>query len=576
MAYTRINWENEPSVNTPINEDNLNHMEDGIVQNETDIAGKMNANNPTGTGSLQVGTGNMKTDGNPSYALGFNAYAEGDNSFAFGSSTRAKKQGAYAIGIHAEARELYSMALGEEVIAASIHQTVRGKYNEIDADGVYLDIVGGGNPLERKNVETLTPNGDKWVAGDYTNGNGETLHGAYQSAENVLPIDTESGNPAVITDAFGGACKSLKLTLEPIQSGSGTPSPVNVRPFVGFTQATINRQGKNLCEEILAGYPDANQNKIIGGAYTSAVFFGVAGMTVVASANQQNRFVLAYVGNNKPEVGDTFSRIYQRQNYYTLESTGYYVWYVCNSATDQVQVEIGTTATTYEAYNGATYTVDLDGTRYGGTVDFKTGVLTVTHLMAIYDGSDDESWTMYGTGSASAYAVIGRLPSVAEFTPNVLGVLTASYLENVSAQATWGNYDYFISQSNAMTGIDFVMGLKNISTSVNALKTYLAEHSLTICYKLATPITVQLTPEEVTLLRLNNVLTANGTSISVSYSADVQAYIDKKISEGSNNNRSVDNSSLTKGGSSDEEVKEEVKEEEIEIKEEEPKKEETR
>ena len=57
--------------------------------------------------------------------------------------------------------------------------------------------------------------------------------------DSIFPVDTESGNPAVITDAFGGACKSLKLTLEPIQSGSGDPSPTNVRAISGRNSVAL-------------------------------------------------------------------------------------------------------------------------------------------------------------------------------------------------------------------------------------------------------------------------------------------------------------------------------------------------
>lgn len=395
--------------------------------------------------------------------------------------------------------------------------------------------------------------------------------------DSIFPIDTASGNPAVITDAFGGACKSLELTLEPIQSGSGTPSPQNVRPISGRTQSVVTRTGKNVCSSayVYNGtgqyatvlYCDGNLKPD-----TTYTFSFVTNSGNVYYTNDNvftSTVVVPGTGNRISFTATTKSTLAKVAGQY-IEGQGFMI--LKNSISQpnapsftDVQVEVGSTTTPYEPYNGETYVIDLDGTRYGGTVDFKTGAMSVTHLIATYDGSEDESWSMYGTGSASAYAVIGRLPSVAEFTPNVLGVLTTNYLENISAQATWGNYDYFISQSNAMTGIDFVIGLKNISTSVNALKTYLAEHPLTICYKLATPTTVQLTPEEVTLLKGDNVLTTDADSIEASYSADIALYIAKKIAEGSNNR------SLAKGGS-EEKPKEDVKEEEIE----EPKKEETR
>lgn len=37
MAYEKIGWENAPSKKTPINDTNLNHMDDGIFDNDAAI-----------------------------------------------------------------------------------------------------------------------------------------------------------------------------------------------------------------------------------------------------------------------------------------------------------------------------------------------------------------------------------------------------------------------------------------------------------------------------------------------------------------------------------------------------------
>lgn len=37
MAYTRVNWENLPSTNTPLNATNLNKMDAGIASLDTDL-----------------------------------------------------------------------------------------------------------------------------------------------------------------------------------------------------------------------------------------------------------------------------------------------------------------------------------------------------------------------------------------------------------------------------------------------------------------------------------------------------------------------------------------------------------
>lgn len=44
-----------------------------------------------------------------------------------------------------------------------------------------------------------------------------------------------------------------------------------------------------------------------------------------------------------------------------------------------VQVEIGDTATAYEPYRGESFTMEFGGTVYGGSLDWNSGVLTVTH-----------------------------------------------------------------------------------------------------------------------------------------------------------------------------------------------------
>ena len=44
--------------------------------------------------------------------------------------------------------------------------------------------------------------------------------------------------------------KSMVVNIEPIQNGSGDPSPTNVRPFVSLNGLTVSRFGKNLCPQL--------------------------------------------------------------------------------------------------------------------------------------------------------------------------------------------------------------------------------------------------------------------------------------------------------------------------------------
>lgn len=74
--------------------------------------------------------------------------------------------------------------------------------------------------------------------------NGESVVDENGVANITVPIITKtvSGNPIVVDDA-DGAVQALKVSLLPIQEGSGTPSPQNIRPITGRTQTEITDRG---------------------------------------------------------------------------------------------------------------------------------------------------------------------------------------------------------------------------------------------------------------------------------------------------------------------------------------------
>lgn len=57
---------------------------------------------------------------------------------------------------------------------------------------------------------------------------------------------TVEGNPAVCEDVLEGYPLELNASWEPKQSGSGTPSPDNVRPIVGTNTINLRKSSKNL------------------------------------------------------------------------------------------------------------------------------------------------------------------------------------------------------------------------------------------------------------------------------------------------------------------------------------------
>lgn len=61
----------------------------------------------------------------------------------------------------------------------------------------------------------------------------------------LCPPLEESGNP-VVCYPVAGSKLGVKVSWEPTQDGTGTPSPENIRPIHGRTQVKVERCGKNL------------------------------------------------------------------------------------------------------------------------------------------------------------------------------------------------------------------------------------------------------------------------------------------------------------------------------------------
>ena len=188
--------------------------------------------------------------------------------------------------------------------------------------------------------------------------------------------------------------------------------------------------------------------------------------------------------------------------------------------TQNLQIEVGSSASTYEPYKGTTYPVTFyDGanplTVYKGSIDLVSGVLTVTHKS---DTISTEA--AYGRSSGTNYflrkAYLSAMPKYEQ------GVATVSS-------------DRFISASASGAGKCFVNGSNDIrfNTSVEyeSVSAMLAAIGVPqFVYELATlPDPVQLTPTEVlSLLGQNNVFADCGDT-AVEYRADTKLYIDKML-----------------------------------------------
>jgi len=188
-------------------------------------------------------------------------------------------------------------------------------------------------------------------------------------------------------------------------------------------------------------------------------------------------------------------------------------------AQGDIQLELGSTATAYTPYQGDTYQIQLGQTVYGGTVDAVNGVLTVDRAMV------DLGSFVWNYNTTYAFFTSNSIPTrkigVLNVWSDLFKTMGGSWSGTPVQNALWGNGSNttLYVQIPPLDNVDDFMALVD-------------GHQL--MYELATPITIDLTPIEISILtgQTNNIWADCG-NVSVEYAADLKTYIDNKIAAAS-------------------------------------------
>lgn len=372
---------------------------------------------------------------------------------------------------------------------------------------------------------------------------------------NYLPTDTASGAIASFSDGADSVpVEALSVALEPIQSGSGTPSPDNIRPITGHESVEVWRAGANLIP-----YPYRNSSgtangvtwtvnsdggvTVSGTAIAGAAYFWLFGnnttpiplwmqtgktYTISGGFTNCNVQVIFYGKTNlaftatlgqsvtftAPDVTqyNAFSMVLQVPNGTTVSGTAY------------PMVELGTTATTYEPYTAQHITISLGNTVYGGTIDVVGSKVVMDRVFKEYDGT--ENWSVV---DSKDYVVLWNQPASVSNTDTTQ---IANWL--VGGGQSYADFGKYRAQTNGAVVVGNIInlssGLYKWETTAE-FKAYVAENPLQVCYKLAEPIEIQLTANQITTLLGQNNIWSDSGDVSVEYMADIQRYISKVISE---------------------------------------------
>lgn len=377
---------------------------------------------------------------------------------------------------------------------------------------------------------------------------GDTVTGVQVNGSNVarsgqsVTFEHSGGNMTVRCRVSSGITLNEVWRCQ-IESGSTatTYAPYsNLCPISGWSEAAVTRTGSNLLSTPLSysssgALSKSNSVFLKAGTYTVGFDSVSVGSTwrFFAKCFKEDGSVL-YTGNELTGLParDSLSGYLNDGNTQdktvtiTLPKDTYIAFAMmfgtitAESVFTGSRLNVGSTATAYESPNIQTVTIDLSGTRYGGTLDVLTGVLTVTHKMTTINNLD---WTI----ASSCFISIGS-----STTPGKAGSVGSDNPIICSAYATKATRGYASSYAEKQCGLS-VDGTQIIIKDTtyateSALKT--AMGTQTLVYELATPTTVQLTSAELeTILGQNNIW-ANCGDVAVSYRADIQRYIQKLMS----------------------------------------------
>lgn len=328
-----------------------------------------------------------------------------------------------------------------------------------------------------------------------------------------------TGNPITITDGQSVVpVKSLEVELEPIQSGTGTPSPDNVRPISGHTEVNTQRTGKNLWDDSIAPTNiDAYTLSGNAGTYQGRNLYLPNGTYTFSYNGTTTTYLYGNVVNADGSWVSTFQLTIgtiTRTPSFTLSDGQYAKLYVASGSVSdmtsgKIQLEVGSTATDYEPYQGTTYTTSLGQTVYGGTLDVVSGELTIDRGIAVFDGTEGYNGNYYPTIVCTKLFTAGSgngTNFVSNYAPS--GNAYCNYANNVKNTFQFSNASTYWGVSNA-----------------DEFKAKVAEWNangepLTIVYPLAEPIKLQLTPQQVMLLTGGNNLWSDG-DLTMVYSTEV-------------------------------------------------------
>ncbi len=331
------------------------------------------------------------------------------------------------------------------------------------------------------------------------------------------------GNPITIETGSIGIAKSTELTMSPIQD------------LHGYDKAWIGGMGKNKWSlgDLTTSTQSGVAISLAAGSYTFSAIRTKVGLNLSVRFNHvdsTSEVVLfsSFTGQNFTLSADVVSINYTIVNYQSGDSI------------TNIQIESGSTATSYEPYANecpisgrtdaeiivkdednvtqSTVTISFGQTIYSGKLDVETGLLTIEWVGATIDGNavstinggsaaDSLGGKRIDTNISGAYYAGSVSSDVAQVLSDKLEVVSSSNIYSGNPQPNTVS----VSGANVV-----VLRYNGVNTKEDA-QTELNANPVQVCYKLATPTTTTLTPAQVALIKGLNSISTDADSIKMTY-----------------------------------------------------------
>ena len=314
--------------------------------------------------------------------------------------------------------------------------------------------------------------------------------------------------------------RALSVAMEPIQAGTGDPSPENVRPITGRDTVTVTRSGVNVWDGELevGGINDSTGEKTSSPTqrrsanfisvmpntdyYAHTIGIGAGGIYVYYyDANY------SFIGRAMHSNGYNIAK-----RVFTTPNNCQFIMFkaqITGGSWDGVQFSINYPSTDHDYHPGTVQSVavQLGQTVYGGTLDVVSGVLTVDKRYIALDNT--ASWEMATAGKFYASNVTSNAATGTDYISN-------HYLFSGNGSTSSNNVTVD-KRFYGQRGYGRIWVYDSQYETLEDFKAALATTPLQIVYPITTPLTVQLNPEQITTLIGQNNVWSDGGDVSLTY-----------------------------------------------------------